>query len=714
MIESTPYKQIIPALATGAGLSETVFPKTVLATKYTLQTKRWLDGSFMNPNALFELFGEYSNQTGLQVRKMMLKYLGITKKKGAETSNSLKNAWIALHMQNLTARSWADGMFSRDTPGDEIALFILSRMYNRHSMVITSANIWSTVESQTPLTEEELFNLCDIRLLYIEPGVFGELRPRPAMPPAPSNQAFFESATVILSNTDTTQRDSTSPPLNLTSKATTDPVHVTDVTDDNDTALVLPTITIPEDPYIDAPLSGALDRFQNELDLNITLSGLMNRLLPQDAGCDIQDVMQNQETPPEFPRFTENVENQSSARTPVKPIMLKCMVKLHQLSEADIKRWQPPQPPQGPPDGYNLRKKETPKPASRFDRRAKSGISYVTLSSPSQDESEDFEVKPGRWSKPRTKNLHLPLSGPSKARLAAHRMMQTQREQTAAEALLNLNPNLATGDNDGTPSVPSSPSSGSKSSSAISIDESTSSSGMTSTDSNSDSSKDQQSVKESDQSINSDEPESPDDDTPLSEVKQKITAEELEGQKPYFKTKSFALYKYKRSRIFKCIDCTFTGKSQKEMNTHYRETHGKLTCPKCDNEFNTISALRKHEYEHTDRARKHPCDDCEKAFPFSSMLKSHRKVHLTALEHHCLHCEKSYKSSGELVKHQNVHSNKTWYCKENGCGYYCHDPRNLRAHMFNHKTDLRYQCSNCNKSFKWYEQLKCHRVKGCT
>ena len=52
MIESTPYKQIVPALAAGAGLSETagaglsetVFPKTKLATKYILQTNCWLDG----------------------------------------------------------------------------------------------------------------------------------------------------------------------------------------------------------------------------------------------------------------------------------------------------------------------------------------------------------------------------------------------------------------------------------------------------------------------------------------------------------------------------------------------------------------------------------------------------------------------------------------------------------------------------------------------
>ena len=104
LINLRPYKQIIPSLPSGAGLSETVFTRTTLATKYIFDTKRWLDGSYINPNALFELFGEYSRNTALQVRKLMLKFLGITKKKGAEDSKILKNAWIALHMQGLSAR----------------------------------------------------------------------------------------------------------------------------------------------------------------------------------------------------------------------------------------------------------------------------------------------------------------------------------------------------------------------------------------------------------------------------------------------------------------------------------------------------------------------------------------------------------------------------------------------------------------------------------
>ena len=77
-INARKYKQIILSLPAGCGMSEDIFPKTTLATKYMLDVNQWLDGNFMNPNALFELFGRYSGQTALQVCKPMLKYLGIT------------------------------------------------------------------------------------------------------------------------------------------------------------------------------------------------------------------------------------------------------------------------------------------------------------------------------------------------------------------------------------------------------------------------------------------------------------------------------------------------------------------------------------------------------------------------------------------------------------------------------------------------------------
>ena len=208
------YKQIVPFLAEGSWLSELIFPKTQLAVSYALITKRWLDGSYMNPNALFELFGEYNNETGMQVRKRMLKFLGITKKHGVDKCNILKNSWIALHMHGISAREWVDSMFLRDTLGDKIALYTLCKIYHRHCVVVTSAKLWTMLETTASMTEKDIMESCDLHLLYIEQGVFGELWLKPAMPPPPSSTFVAESATEILpDHTDTSEWVGS--PLNL-------------------------------------------------------------------------------------------------------------------------------------------------------------------------------------------------------------------------------------------------------------------------------------------------------------------------------------------------------------------------------------------------------------------------------------------------------------------------------------------------------------------
>ena len=348
IINTRRYKQIVPSLPVGAGLSEDVFPKTTLAKRYTLDVKRWIDGSFMNPSAMFKIFGAFSSETPLQVRRMM-KYLGISKKRGAEECKILKNRWIALHMKGQSAREWADTMFQRDVPGDEISLYILCKMYHRHSVVFTSANIWTTFEPDRQLTEAELFDACELHFLFIEPGVFGELRPRPAMPPAPSTVMFLEGATDYLQNTHLPDPNTISPPLNLShhhsreEDETQDPqtpgqskraeladkpvtgenIVETDNTDSglngitgtnrNQSADKNYTPNAVFDPYCDAKLSETLDIIRSDGDQLLSLFLSANSVTVR-SRCD-----NSEDQIPEFPVFSNETE-------PPAPMMLTCLV----------------------------------------------------------------------------------------------------------------------------------------------------------------------------------------------------------------------------------------------------------------------------------------------------------------------------------------------------------------------------------------------------
>ena len=97
------------------------------------------------------------------------------------------------------------------------------------------------------------------------------------------------------------------------------------------------------------------------------------------------------------------------------------------------------------------------------------------------------------------------------------------------------------------------------------------------------------------------------DDLPLSELKQKEEdnmplfdlKQQLLQEKPFFKTKSYKLYKYKCKQVFKCIKCRHTKGSKKHINIDFKNTHGYLVCDNSDKQCNTISAMCKHAYAHT-------------------------------------------------------------------------------------------------------------------
>ena len=64
-------------------------------------------------------------------------------------------------------------------------------------MVYTRANIWSTVSTETPIPEDRLCELCPIKLLYIEPGVYGELTPWSARRTQTSKSKNCSKTTVL-------------------------------------------------------------------------------------------------------------------------------------------------------------------------------------------------------------------------------------------------------------------------------------------------------------------------------------------------------------------------------------------------------------------------------------------------------------------------------------------------------------------------------------
>ena len=66
-------------------------------------------------------------------------------------------------------------MSNKNKCGDEIALYILSQMYRKHTFVYSQMFWWTSLLYTLPVQERDLVDWCEIVLVYLKPGVFSEL-----------------------------------------------------------------------------------------------------------------------------------------------------------------------------------------------------------------------------------------------------------------------------------------------------------------------------------------------------------------------------------------------------------------------------------------------------------------------------------------------------------------------------------------------------------
>ena len=102
--------------------------------------KRFLTNSKrIVPNALFDLFSEFSDQKGSIVHDNMVGWAFDNYRLLADVCK------ITMDQRKTTLQAWINEMAKEQTPGDEIALYILSRMYHKHVFVYTQMFWWTTL-----------------------------------------------------------------------------------------------------------------------------------------------------------------------------------------------------------------------------------------------------------------------------------------------------------------------------------------------------------------------------------------------------------------------------------------------------------------------------------------------------------------------------------------------------------------------------------------
>ena len=103
-----------------------------------------------NPAGLFKLFGSLSNQSADDVRDCFIGWI-------YDKYNSVKG-WLkmAVKHKKIKLNDWIENMRLNTTHGDDMALYLLCRMYNKHAMSIQTGMVGARYPSRRKLHSRKL------------------------------------------------------------------------------------------------------------------------------------------------------------------------------------------------------------------------------------------------------------------------------------------------------------------------------------------------------------------------------------------------------------------------------------------------------------------------------------------------------------------------------------------------------------------------------
>ena len=128
---------------------------------------------------MFELFGMLSADDSKDVRENVINMVLNIKTQFAAA------CCIPLLLKGMNIDQWINVMSSHNRQGDEMSLFALSKIYMRHASVVTKMGIWTTMDL-VDVSDDEILEKSDIKLLHMDQGLFGVLRKKVTLP-NPSN-----------------------------------------------------------------------------------------------------------------------------------------------------------------------------------------------------------------------------------------------------------------------------------------------------------------------------------------------------------------------------------------------------------------------------------------------------------------------------------------------------------------------------------------------
>ena len=272
--ELSPYKfrHHISCLTKQDYLSPVKFHKSELGQRYWIDICNVYKNRGINANHLYEYFGAFIEHTGSEVRELLNNLIDVNDKFYRSVG------FVVLDMHGKSYETWMESVSDETAYGDELVLYSLCKLYDCHAMVYCNGRNWSTIDPINPMETAELHEACSIQLVYLSPGIFGELKCCPFVTPSKEFRTAIEIKSPPQTDSTTTTPVNLSKGDGVNSVVTIKPCTDTCKEDKKDTAnnqdstedvyrpIVEPITPEPPEPY--QPIVEPISPVQHVSDVN--------------------------------------------------------------------------------------------------------------------------------------------------------------------------------------------------------------------------------------------------------------------------------------------------------------------------------------------------------------------------------------------------------------------------------------------------------------
>ena len=172
-LKTFPFKTMVSFIRKSSSVTCKEFNYSEQSKDYWLDTRNCKHGRKVNKQCVFKMSGTFSNENAADVQAGMLAVICLD-------LNYYKIAGhVILGFKKITIEQWINVMSKKDMAANELAIFALSKMYGKHTVIYNKARPWSTLDPPYPMSETELYDNCQIHLVHLGKDSYGILCRKP-------------------------------------------------------------------------------------------------------------------------------------------------------------------------------------------------------------------------------------------------------------------------------------------------------------------------------------------------------------------------------------------------------------------------------------------------------------------------------------------------------------------------------------------------------